>query len=296
MNFLIRTTIILLLLGLAGCASSLKVKQLSRDGYAAFNEGRNEDALIMYEEIISLREEANRAVADSIYQRAGILAFRVNKPLKAIDYLVRVSQGSWANHETYFVLAQAYRAIDNLSLELGALRKYARDFPSGSHIIEVRTQLFQANVKSSNWEAAYEVWLTLDAGTTNNAEMLADYLRVIRRLGHDNALDVANRLLSLDSKNIGALEVLAEEYFRMAEDRYQQELKAYSSNKTNAQYRKLLSALEEVNYNFKRSRDYFERLYKMNPRPKYAFYLANIYTRFENKERAEYYKERAKGE
>jgi hypothetical protein len=71
-------------------------------------------------------------------------------------------------------------------------------------------------------------------------------------------------------------------------------MKAYQKNRTNKQYRQLLNALETINADLQRSRDYFERLYKSNPDPRYAQYLGNIYTRFDNKKRADYYYRRAK--
>jgi hypothetical protein len=80
----------------------------------------------------------------------------------------------------------------------------------------------------------------------------------------------------------------------MAEDSYQKEMRAYEKNKTTRQYRQLLKALEVINANFKTSRDYFERLYKLNPDPRYATFLGNIYTRFDNKKQANYYYRKAK--
>jgi Flp pilus assembly protein TadD len=60
------------------------------------------------------------------------------------------------------------------------------------------------------------------------------------------------------------------------------------------QYRQLNDALKTINADFKRARDYFEKLYRVNPDPRYATYLGNIYTRFSNKQKADYYYGRAK--
>jgi hypothetical protein len=80
----------------------------------------------------------------------------------------------------------------------------------------------------------------------------------------------------------------------MAEDAYQNEMKDYENNKTNRQYRHLLKALDEINENFRIARDYLERLYEINPTPRHATMLGNIYTRFDNKQRASYYYGRSK--
>ena len=107
-------------------------------------------------------------------------------------------------------------------------------------------------------------------------------------------MDIAHTLIKLDPKNIDALEILGTAYYRMAEDAYQNEMKDYENNKTNRQYRHLLKALDEINENFRIARDYLERLYEINPTPRHATMLGNIYTRFDNKQRASYYYGRSK--
>ena len=51
-------------------------------------------------------------------------------------------------------------------------------------------------------------------------------------------------------------------------DNVDQEIKQYSI---------LLKAFKQVNADFKLSRDYFLKLYDMNPDPEYAMYLGNIF-------------------
>ena len=70
-------------------------------------------------------------------------------------------------------------------------------------------------------------------------------------------------------------------------------MKAYRENRTRKQYAILLEAFKQVSTDFRTSRDYFLRLYKINPDPAYAEYLGNIFTRLEDKEKAAYYKKRA---
>ena len=127
--------------------------------------------------------------------------------------------------------------------------------------------------------------------------MLTGYLKTLRALERpENIINLAKKINKIEPNNIDALEVLATEYYRIAEDSYQTEMKAYEQNRTNRQYRQLLAALEVINANFRTSRDYFEKLYKLDPNPRYATFLGNIYTRFDNKKQADYYYKKAKGE
>jgi hypothetical protein len=69
-------------------------------------------------------------------------------------------------------------------------------------------------------------------------------------------------------------------------------MSAYEKNRTGSQYRHLLDALEEINREFRLSRDYFIRLWQEDPAPKYATYLRNIYIRFGDEEKADFYDKR----
>jgi tetratricopeptide (TPR) repeat protein len=84
-----------------------------------------------------------------------------------------------------------------------------------------------------------------------------------------------------------------EKYFWLAENRYQAEMEAYEKKRTNSQYAKLLEAFKIVTRDFKTSLGYFTRLYKLYPKPEYARYLGNIYTRLDDKEKAKYYYNKA---
>jgi len=85
------------------------------------------------------------------------------------------------------------------------------------------------------------------------------------------------------------LDWTAKKYFWKAENRYQDELKAYEKNKTNKQYNKLLKALDIVSADFKTSLDYFKKFYTIDPNPGTAKYLGNIYNRLDDKKKADYY-------
>lgn len=101
-------------------------------------------------------------------------------------------------------------------------------------------------------------------------------------------------LLKLDPENLIAKDAIAIQLYKSAEERYQREMKAYQNNKTSTQYKRLLKQLDLINADFKIARGYLEELYKLKPEAHYATLLGNIYTRFENKSKANYYYKKAK--
>jgi hypothetical protein len=52
----------------------------------------------------------------------------------------------------------------------------------------------------------------------------------------------------------------------------------------------LLEQLDVVTANFKKSLTYFEKLWEQNPGEKYAPYMANIHARFNDEQKARYYR------
>ena len=90
------------------------------------------------------------------------------------------------------------------------------------------------------------------------------------------------------------LDWISHYYYWKAENSYLTEMKAYKKKRTNKQYAKLLKALKVINSDFKKSRNYFEKLYKISPNKDYAKRLSNVYKRLENKQKAAYYKAKSK--
>jgi hypothetical protein len=282
--------VVLFSISIFSCSVNKQLKQLNLDAQSAYQAYDFEAAIIAYDEIIKIKTEKNKEVEGNIYQNAGLAAWEVKKTTKTIDYLEKAKQTSAANAKTYSTLAKAYLEIDNLSREINNLEDYVEKYPKGEELTQVHAQLFLAYAKSSNWEKADKLWSSLDIKYHSEVRMLSEYMKVNGGLGKEDKVNkLAYQLLNLDRNNTNALEVLALYYYRTAEERYQNEMKAYEDNRTNRQYKQLLDALEEINTNFRTSRDYLERLYKYNPDPRFAIYLGNIYTRFDNKKQADYY-------
>ena len=87
-----------------------------------------------------------------------------------------------------------------------------------------------------------------------------------------------------------ALEWLGETYYHKAENSYQAEMKAYEKKHTHLQYLHLTQELKVINGNFQKSLDCFSTLWDLEQKKSYATYLTNIYTRFDNKAKADYYR------
>ncbi len=286
---------LILLVILSGCAASNQNKQLNNDAKSAMASGDYQKALANYENIIALNKANNKETDGSVYNNAGIAAWGLQQTEKSIDYLETAKRLSSTSEETFSTIAKAYRKIDNLSKEISNLEEYVQRYPQGREILPVRTQLFDAYDRSENWEQGEQLWPTLDSAAHNNTVYLTGYLRIKRKLEKvDERDNLAKQILKKDKNNIEALETLAEKHYYIADETYVREMKAYEKNKTMKQYNQVTEAIKRVNQDYKTARDYFERLYKLNPNPRYANFLGNIYTRFENKEKANYYYRLAK--
>lgn len=275
---------------LFSCAVTTRNKQLTDEAERAFLQNDYQTALASYEQIIA----SGKGITSEIWNNAGIAAWELNQTEKAIDYLESAKKQNGTDAKGLFTLALAYRKIDNLSREIVNL-KLCVEQNQPELLDQARANLFDAYVRSENWNLADSLWNTLTPQYQGDTNFKTGYLKVNRKLGNNpKAEAIAKELLKADRSNIEALEFLGEYHFNRADELYVSEMNAYENNKTMQQYKKLTDALKRVNANYKASRDYFEELYKLKPDKKYARYLGNIYTRFENKQKAAYWYKLAK--
>ncbi len=280
---------ILILLG--GCTAGAYLSKTNQTAEAAYFAGDYNSALTAWEEIITAKTSKGKQAEGKIYCGAGKAALALGQDDKAIDYLNKARYAEYADAEMYAAMAKAYQNIDNLSKEIMALEDYVNKFPQGNEIKQIRKRLFETYVESENWDLALELWSNFNNETRSENKILEGYLIVNQGLENGDVCDdLANQLFKKNVNNIVALEWKAKKYFYKAENRYQKEISAYEKHKTRKQYAKLLKSLDVVNKNFKVSLKYYKKLYKLNPDSKYAKYLGNIYARFNDKEKAEYYR------
>lgn len=286
--------ILLLLLFMASCSVTQKTVQVGSRAHQAFQDKQYESALTFYTQYIEMHSEDPLLIPDSIYRNAGLAAFHLQKKEISLDYLNRIRNTESANAETHYALAKLNRGIDNLSREITALETYVNDFPNGNHIDEMRNRLFQTWVESKNYENAFDLWPSIQQDASQKENLLNDYFTTIQELEKEELLfETAQDLLVLNPENTDALYFLAVHYFNKAENRYQTEMDAYEKNRTRRQYAQLLRGFEILNRDFRESLDYFLKLYEINPQPTYARYIGNIYLRFDDKEKARIYHEKA---
>ena len=274
------------------CASSVNITQLTDEGEKAYQAGNYETALTNWEKII---ENKGKKTKGEVYVGAGKSALALNQTEKATAYLETARQNQYSSPELYEYLAKVYNSIDNLSKEITALETYCEKYPQGNHINEIHGRLLETYVESENWDLALKLWPKMEANTQSDAHLLGQYLIVNKNLENTEECDkLAKQITGLDASNVTAMAYYAEKYYWLAENLYVKEMTAYKNKRTNSQYKKLLKALDEVWPTFRKSRDYYLKLYKIDPKPEYANYLGNIYTRFDDKEKADYYYKRAK--
>lgn len=280
---------------LKSCGSGKLLMEKNNSAQINYEKGNYAEALADYQSIISVYEANSNSQACKVYSNAGISSFKMGNNKQAISYLKSATNTAFFNEDTYYYLALAYKEIDNISLELMTLQDYDRLFPQGERIKEVKEWLFLVYANTENYDKAMEIWSEIYNPDSTSIDLYETYLEVNEDLNNlDSCNAIASKILDIDSENIKAKYWFAVRYYRLAEDRYQDEMKAYDKNKTNKQYRILLKALDQVTIDFKKSLKYFNSLYNIDPQPTYANYLSHIYNRLGDKNKSAYYKKLSK--
>lgn len=277
---------------------SCTTTKLAEEGETAYQAGNYQAALAQLEQHINEKEKQLKTVDSSIYFKAGKAAWELDKSDKARDYLESADNTGYTSPELYLLLSQIYNNIDNLTLEIEALESYHEKFSAGESINKVNNRLFETYVESEQWAKAEELWPSLPDQAKSELEMKKDWFKVNKKLGNDEKCDkLANQILDKEPENLAALEWNAIKYFKKADDLYVKVMKDYNENRSRENYNKLLKAWDVIWLDFKTSRDYFEKLYELNPKSRYANYLGHIYKRMDKDQKAEeWYKRAEKGE
>lgn len=278
----------------AGCTAGSKITSVKKSADEAFANKDYSTALTAYEQVIANYKSDGRTGECPVYGNAGLAALETGNVNKALDYLLMDTYTPYATADTYWGLALGYRKIDNLSKELMALEDYLEKFPEGGHTEQARVRLFEIYVESENWENATAMWPRLPEESKITENVLEKWFIVNLELENEAENEkLADELLRLNPNHIKALEYKAEQAYNKAEDHYQREMKAYEENRTNRQYRHLLEELNKITEEFRVALNYYEKLYSLEPKPRYARYMSNIYIRFNDKEKADYYRKKA---
>ncbi len=227
-------------------------------------------------------------IAGADFAKAAKLAFKAGDSETAKSWFDQARYKNFADAEMYQTLAEIYRLEGNLSKELSALESYSEKF--GSENATVNERLFQMYAEISSWEKANEFWEKMNATAKQTENNLDTYLEVNKKLENNATCDsVATALLSLNPDQPEALEWLAKKYYRAGQERYEVEIEKYEQNKTRKQYAALLKELDLVTADFKKALPYLEKLWAQKPGKEYAGYFVNIYARFGDEEKVDFY-------
>jgi tetratricopeptide (TPR) repeat protein len=286
--------VILIALAAGACSTGTNLTKTNDLARAAYETGDYQAALGYYETIINDYKTQGKENECRVYFEAADAAGQLGMTEKSISYLEQNRYTPMVNGDTYFELAKKYREVDNLSKEMDALDTYLDKYPDGDKTSLVHERLFKIYVEIEEWEKVLEEWNQIPEEKQEEASFTDDYFIANKALKNDTVCDaLATQMLINDPNNLLALDWMGKKYFWQAENRYQDELKAYDKNKTNKQYNKLLKALDIVSAEFKKSLGYFTTLYELDPTPKTAKYLSNIYNRLDDKKKSEYYEQLA---
>lgn len=279
---------------MASCGTSQKVSVA--DALKTDMEAQNYQAVYdkAIAEIINL-EDKGKQVPDDLLLMAGESALRLDIGVEARKYLEQLVKQNPQKEDAYPLLAELYKSIDNLSFEISNYTDYFKYNPDGKYTGKMQAGLFDAYVRSENWEKGEAYWNTLNDTLKQNEKMLEGYLKVVEETENKEEMDATvQKLLALNPDNRTALKANAASWYTTAETRYKKEMDAYNKNKTRKQYAQLLKALDQSTAEFKKARDIYLKLYKAQPEKDIAKYLSNIYARLNQKDKSAYYKKLAK--
>ncbi len=285
------TASIFVFLLLSGCTTTSNLSQLNDKAAKAYSVGDFETAFNLYNTFIKEEQSKNNEISGEIFGAAAKAALEINKFIDAETYFKQASYKGYADADLYASMINIYKRIDNLSKEISALEFFVEHFSSDKRFADMKIRLFEIYVQSENWDKAVAIWSSFNAEAQNEIHLMELYLIVQQNLKNNSLSNkLATSILKKDVTNKTALEWMANENFWKAENRYQAELEDYEKNKTNKQYNIMLKALDGVTADFKKSLKYYEMLYKLYPSKEYAKYMSNIYVRFQDKNKSEYYR------
>ena len=284
-NILILITVVAVL---AACSTGKLVTTSKTNAVTFENSEDYSQALNAWSQYFSQTPVEQTAGAD--FAHAAQTAFKAGNADQAISWFDQARYKNFADALMYETLAAIYQQEDNLSKELSALEFYTEKF--GTENTQVNTRLFNIYAEISENEKAVEYWNRLDEQALNNESNLVTYLQINKKLEKDAVCDsLANVILKLNPDQTEALDWNARKYYWAGQNRYDREMKKYEENKTRKQYNILLKELDMVTADFKKALPYLEKIWKQHPGKEYASYFANIYARFGDEKKTEYYKE-----
>ena len=282
--------ILLFILLVVGCGAPKNLVSYKENAETADNAGNYTAAVEAWKKYFNQFAEMND-LDGAVYAQAAQTAYNAGEISQATDWFDQARYRNFASAEMYSTLAEIYRKQDNLSKELSALEYLSKNFEG--EVEGVNRRLFAIYDEIDMTEKALVVWEEMPQKAKNTEQNLEKYFEINRRLGNEEICDsVSLVLLELNPENINGLEWNAPKIYHQTEDRYQREMAKYENNRTRSQYRILLKELDKLTADFKVALGYFEKLWELKPesRKEYAGYMSNIHVRFNDEQKASYYR------
>lgn len=288
-------SILVLTLVLTGCSGSKVITPTSISQKTIAEKAANEENFIQAVEAWKhyFHEQSVAEISGADYAEAAQIAFKTGDENLAVSWFDQARYKNFTSAEMYSTLAKIYRSQQNISKELSALEFYTSNYME--NINEVNNRLFEIYFEIKIYDKALETWAKMDADSKNEISNLKFFFRINKNQENSVVCDsLSVVILDKEPENIDALEWNGNKYYWLGENRYQREMKKYNDNKTNKQYKILLAELDLATVDFKKALPYFEKLWKIEPGEKYADYFANIYARFGDETKVNFYKKYTK--
>lgn len=284
-----KSTIILIVF-LASCsgpkviAPALSSKAVAEKATA---EGKYTEAVEAWKTYFNEQTLAQIPGAD--YAIAAQMAYKAGDSNLAVSWYDQARYKNFADAEMYSTLAKIYHSQQNISKELSALEYIKTNFSANSN--EENQRLFDIYFEIKMFDEALVAWAMLDENSRNEVSNQKSFFKINQQKENTGVCDsVSLLILKKEPANVDALEWIGNKYYWLGENRYQREMDKYNANKTNKQYKILLTELDLATADFKKALPYFEKLWEIEPGKKYASYFANIYARFGDESKVNYYK------
>jgi tetratricopeptide (TPR) repeat protein len=291
MNNKLILTLAIIAIFFGACTAPKQIIHYDQLAINSADSGNYSQAITEWNTYINQQKQNALEINPKAYAELGKNYFALEQYTDAEINFDKARDANYADAEMYVMMSQRYKMKDNLSKEITALEYYRDHFSNDKDSSIMRNRLFETSLESENWEQAESIWAQMDESSKKNEKYLLIYFKMNKNLNHKEKCDeIALQLLSINNKNTEALDWMAKKYYKLAEDRYQNAMAVYNKRKTTKNYKILLKELDQVTIDFKKSLEYFEPLWDMEGGKKYAVYLANIYARFDDKTKSQYYK------
>jgi hypothetical protein len=282
--------VLIMLLAAAGCKTTVNVTSYRENAEKAEAAGDYVIATEAWKFYFS-QLPADNVPEDTTYARAAFTAYRGGDAVQALEWFEKAREKGYDQPEMHLLLAEIYRTRNDVSNELSELEYYIENYEVEQQ--EVYNRLFDIYYTSDRQEDAMAVWDKMpdvEKGTEQNLER---YFVLNKQLENEGKADSASlELINLNPGHVDALEWQAQKNYEKGEARYTREMKKYEARPTSGSYQTLLRQLKTATADLRKSLQYFEKLWEVNPesRSEYAVYMNNIHVRFNEKEKADYYR------